>query len=157
MSTTIKSTMYAHRTAEVSGDSESVGLVLRSGDAPASTVNVKTADLIAALRAEGVLAEDDGLRDRLTDVLADWDANLIQNKTARDRIREALNPTPPYVFPTGLGAVVEGERQDVGTVLFIRTGHDKYPWFRAGHGAYSEGDVATKYANLRTLSEGVEL
>jgi hypothetical protein len=167
MSTTIKSSI-SERTLTIANNGACNGLVNVSFSETIKTINVNPADLLTALRTEGVLDADDGaqekldaLRGRIEALIKDRDARGF-NKTATGAIREALNPPAPYQFPTGLGAVVEGEYSVDGMNETGRTHRiifDGDWWWKVGVNSTgsSATTIAKQYTNLRTLSEGVTL
>ncbi|MFH5879791.1 hypothetical protein [Arthrobacter sp. NA-172] len=156
MSTTIKSALQPegfHATIYRKSHGNIGIRVCAFGEAqPPITLN--PADLLSALRDEDFLPEDDGLRGRVEALAEDWATEgALSSYGAAEALREALNPTPPYQFPTGLGAVMEGKNGTVTTQL-ARIGdiwHDKYD------NVWQTSEVPLAFTNLRTLSEGVEL
>lgn len=117
-------------------------------------INLNPADLLTALRAEGVLVADDGLRERIEALIKDRDARGF-HKNATDAIREVLNPKPSFVFPTGLGAVVEGIHK-LGVTVDRFTHSGPYSWIRESSGnPWNEDEIRGDFTDLRMLSEGL--
>jgi hypothetical protein len=116
----------------------------------------KPEDLLAALRAEGVLDGDDGAQEKLEkvrDLIRILEPRPLFQAVVQD-LKHILNPPAPYQFPTGLGAVVEGVNGTVTTRL-INIG---FAWHEQRIGTMWPTDgILEHFTNLRTLSEGVEL
>lgn len=99
---------------------------------------------------------DDGLRARIEALIESRDRRGF-SKTATNELREALNPPQPFVFPTGLGAVIEC-KSGVGLTRFTRSRRGAgSSWTREDSGyTWSEGEILGHcFTNFRTLSEGV--
>ena len=132
-----------------------IGIKIKAFGKDQPPITLSPADLIAALRTEGVLPEDDGLRERVEAlspayVNGEWRVLLTD-------IKEALNPPKPFEFPTGLGAVVEVNRKNVPDAAFklIRTG-DRWN-ADDSFAVWSEPQILEELTDFRVLSEGVEL
>ena len=122
-------------------------------DNPEWELLVKAENLLDALREEGVLPKDDGTRERLEALVAKMEmiAPATLQATVKE-LREVLDPTPPFEFPRGIGAVVDGVYKG-SAVRFVQVRPGT--WYVGSNDETAEHWIRKFVSNLVVIHEGM--
>lgn len=145
-------TLHANRSGEVQVDFHGLRTVC---------MNVKPEDLLNALKNEGILPEKtdaDKIVKQVKTLERQWYKAGSYMEAAE--LRQALSGEPPFNFPTGIGAIIEGHRFITTTVRFLRNGLGSWESVdstSASRSLWTEEQIRDQVKGLKVLSEGVDL